>query len=115
MSETLWKTVGSSSRFPPSRRRLIRTIQGSPRSGSPAVGDDIGLSSKPTGLADGLGRKRLAARALRRCAPTTWVPHSRYGSGTRLAAANYKRSGRDTSPLNASSFVRAALPSFDLE
>ena len=64
MSETLWKTFGWSSRFPPSRTRFIRAVHGSLRSGSPAVGGNIGLSSKPTGLADGLGRKRLAALRL---------------------------------------------------
>ncbi len=64
MSETLWKTFGWSSRFLPSRTRFIRSVHGSLTSGSPAVGDDIGLSSKPTGLADGLGRKRLTARRL---------------------------------------------------
>ena len=42
----------------------MRAVHGSLTSGSPAVGGNIGLSSKPTGLADGLGRKRLAALRL---------------------------------------------------
>jgi len=42
----------------------MRPLHGSPRTGSWAVGGNIGLSSKPTGLADGLGRKRLTALRL---------------------------------------------------
>src|SRR5438046_9883465 len=74
MSETLWKTFGWSSRFPPSRTRFIRAVHGSLKSGNSAVGGDIGLSSKPTGLADGLGRKRLAALRLAALRPDSLGP-----------------------------------------
>ena len=42
----------------------MRLLHGSPGTGNTAVGDNIGLSSRPTGLADGLGRKRQTARRL---------------------------------------------------
>src|SRR4029077_13202656 len=64
MSETLWKTFGWSSRLLPSRTRFKRAFHGSLGSGRPAEAEEIGLSSKPTGLADGLGWKRLTTRRL---------------------------------------------------